>query len=149
VMGAKDRPGRIARRSPAAMAGLFALCAALMLGAGPAGAQEESPASQSSASSGAMKIPELPRVVLQALPGYGVAPLTVGFLVQNGNPESGPFVSYRWNFGDGNVSNLPPQALFHVYSKPGSYVITVTATTSDGYNASGFASVIVRPRGMQ
>jgi PKD repeat protein len=148
-MRAKVGTGSFARRGPAVTAGLLALCAALMLGTGSIGAQEMPPGPQSSASPGAIAIPELPRVVLQALPGYGVAPLTVGFLVQNGNPESGPFVNYRWNFGDGSVSNLPPQALFHTYAKPGSYMVTVTATTSDGYNASGFAGVIVRPSGLQ
>jgi PKD repeat protein len=130
-------------------AGLLALCAMLGAVAARVGAQDARPGPESSPSAAAMQIPELPRVVLQALPGYGVAPLTVGFLVQNGNPESGAFVSYRWNFGDGRVSNMPPQAIFHTYTKPGSYVITVTATTSDGYNATGFAGVIVHPSGLQ
>jgi PKD repeat protein len=147
VTGAKRRGGNFVRRGPALAAGLLALCTALAPAAAPIGAQEESPTAE--ATSSAMQIPELPRVVLQALPGYGVAPLTVGFLVQNGNPQSGEFVSYRWNFGDGGVSNMPPQAIFHTYTKPGSYVVTVTATTSNGYNASGFAGVIVRPSGLQ
>jgi PKD repeat protein len=141
--GAKD-----ARRSPAAAAGLLALCAMLAAAsAAPPGAQETPPAAESTAS--APQIPELPLVELQAIPGYGVAPMTVGFLVQNGNPQSGEFVSYRWNFGDGSVSNMPPQAILHTYTQPGSYVVTVTATTSSGYNASGFAGVIVRPSGLQ
>jgi hypothetical protein len=139
--------GLFARRGPALIAGLLALCAALAPGDAPLRSQEASPAAQPTGP--VMEIPELPRVVLQPLPGYGVAPLMVGFLVQNGNPQSGEFVSYRWNFGDGTISNLPPQAIFHTYTRPGSYVVTVTATTSEGYNASGFAGVIVRPSGLK
>jgi PKD domain len=147
VMRAKGAGGWFARRSPAVAAGLLALCAALASGGAPPGAQEAPPAAQSSGT--AIDIPELPLVLLKAMPGYGRAPLMVGFLVQNGNPQSGEFVSYRWNFGDGSVSNMPPQGIFHTYTKPGSYVVTVTATTSDGYNASGFAGVIVRPSGLK
>ncbi len=53
--------------------------------------------------------------------------------------------TFRWNFGDGQVSTLPPTALFHTYTTPGSYVVTLTATTSDGHQASSFAGVIVTP----
>ncbi len=147
MMRGKRRGGIFARRGPALAAGLLALCAALVPAAAPIGAQEESPAAEPTGP--ALQIPELPRVVLQAMPGYGVAPLTVGFLVQNGNPQSGEFVSYRWNFGDGSVSNMPPQGIFHTYKQPGSYVVTVTAATADGYNASGFAGVIVHPSGLR
>jgi PKD repeat protein len=137
------------RKSPVAMAGLLALCAALIAGAASLWAQDTGEAPQAGGTPAQMELPHLPRVTIQALPGYGVAPLTVGFLVQNANPESAPFVSYRWNFGDGTVSNLPPQAIFHTYKNPGSYVVTVTATNLDGLNASGFAGVIVRPSGQQ
>jgi PKD repeat protein len=97
---------------------------------------------------GRVDLPNLPQVELQALPSYGRTPLTVGFMVVNGNPESGRFVSYRWNFGDGQASTLPPTSLFHTFTKPGSYVVTVTATTGDGLAASGFTGVIARPTGL-
>ena len=92
-----------------------------------------------------MDIPHIPQITLQALPGYGAAPLFVGFMVGSSNPEGPPFTTFRWNFGDGEVSTLPPTALFHTFIKPGSYVVTVTATTSDGHQATGFAGVIVNP----
>jgi PKD repeat protein len=92
-----------------------------------------------------MMIPTLPHIQLQPLPGYGPAPLTVGFFASSSDPEGAPFAMYRWNFGDGQVSTLPPIALFHTYTNPGSYVVTVTATTTDGHQASSFAGIIVTP----
>ena len=92
-----------------------------------------------------MMLPTIPHIQLQPLPGYGPAPLTVGFMATGSDPEGAPFQTFRWNFGDGKVSTLPPTALFHTYTTPGSYVVTLTATTSDGHQASSFAGVIVTP----
>jgi PKD repeat protein len=92
-----------------------------------------------------MMIPTIPHIQLQPLPGYGPAPLTVGFFASNSDPEGAQFEMFRWNFGDGQVSTLPPIALFHTYTNPGSYVVTLTATTSEGQQASTFAGIIVTP----
>ncbi len=89
-----------------------------------------------------MMMPSIPQIQLQPLPGYGPAPLTVGFMVSSINPET-VLQSYMWNFGDGQVSMLPPTALFHTYTNPGSYVVTLTATTADGHQASSFTGVVV------
>jgi len=89
-----------------------------------------------------MTMPSIPQIQLQPVPAYGPAPLTVGFFVTPVDPET-VLQSYLWNFGDGQVSMLPPTALFHTYSNPGSYVVNVTATTADGHSASSFAGVTV------
>ena len=60
-----------------------------------------------------MMLPTLPHIQLQPLPGYGPAPLTVGFMATGSDPEGAPFQTFRWNFGDGKVSTLPPTALTH------------------------------------
>jgi len=91
-----------------------------------------------------IEFPHPPRLTVQPIPTYGTAPMIVGFLVSNGNPNSAPIVSYRWTFGDGTVSTLPPTLFFHTYTKPGSYVIEVTGTTADGLNSTGTAGVVVR-----
>jgi len=88
-------------------------------------------------------MPMIPQIQLQPVPGYGPAPLTVGFFVTSTNPASAPLASYAWNFGDGQVSMLPPIALFHTYATPGSYVVNLTATDTDGHQASAFAGVVV------
>ncbi|MHB8384680.1 MAG: PKD domain-containing protein [Candidatus Binataceae bacterium] len=90
-----------------------------------------------------IQFPNIPRITLQALPGYGPAPLIVGFLVMSANPESAPLVSYRWSFGDGQVSTMPPTVMYHRFAIPGTYTVTVTATTADGQNATGLAGVTV------
>ncbi len=87
-----------------------------------------------------------PRIVRDAyftVPAYGPAPLTVGFFVSSLNPDAAPITSYIWNFGDGQVSMLPPTALFHTYTNPGSYIVNVTVSDSGGHQASSFAAVIV------
>ena len=90
-----------------------------------------------------MVMPVIPQIQLQTVPAYGPAPLTVGFFVSSLNPDAPPITSYIWNFGDGQVSMLPPTALFHTYTNPGSYIVNVTVTDSAGQQASSFAAVIV------
>ncbi len=89
-----------------------------------------------------MTMPVIPQIQLQPVPAYGPAPLTVGFFVSSTDPET-VIQSYIWNFGDGQVSTLPPIALFHTYAIPGSYVATVTVSTADGHQAMTFAGITV------
>ena len=90
-----------------------------------------------------MMMPAIPQIQLLPVPGYGPAPLTVGFYAIERRPGKPCSESFIWNFGDGQVSTLPPTAMFHIYTKPGSYVVTVTATTADGHSASSLAGVVV------
>jgi PKD repeat protein len=108
-----------------------------------AGATTSAFAQSPAASATPMVMPMIPQIQLQPVPAYGPAPLTVGFFLSSLNPESAPLASYIWNFGDGQVSMLPPTALFHTYTTPGSYVVNVTATDTDGHQASTFAGIIV------
>jgi PKD repeat protein len=98
----------------------------------------------SAGASPSIEFPHVPRLAVQAIPSYGTAPMVVGFLVTNINPNSAPIVSYRWSFGDGQISTLPPTLFYHTYASPGSYVIEVTGTTADGLNSTGVAGVVVR-----
>ncbi|GEM_PF-2445551 len=134
-------------------AAMLALAVAICIAAGEAAAQDSNPpmaggpaeaGAPGANSSPSIDFPHLPRMVVEAVPSYGIAPLTVGFMVSNANPLSSPFVSYRWTFGDGQFSTLPPTLFFHTYTKPGSYVIEVTGTTADGLNSTGVAGVVVR-----
>lgn len=82
---------------------------------------------------------------LQAVPSYGRAPLTVGFFVNTVGSGNVQFRSYRWNFGDGHVSTVPPPFTQNTYTKAGSYTVTVTAVTTRGRTVTAFTGVIVRP----
>jgi PKD repeat protein len=92
-----------------------------------------------------VNLPQPPLITMTAVPGYGPAPLTVGFFVNTVDPEGKGFVSYVWNFGDGQVSMDPPLTFFHTYANAGTYVATVNATTSDGRTAISYVGVTVRP----
>lgn len=92
-----------------------------------------------------MSIPEPLLVSVQAVPGYGPAPLLVGFLMHALDPSGAQIVSFKWNFGDGHTSVAPPLMAYNTYSQAGNYVASVTITTADGRSATGFAGVIVKP----
>lgn len=84
-------------------------------------------------------------VTLHPFPSYGPAPLTVGFILSAAVDDDDPIVSYQWNFGDGQVSTVPPQVLFHTYAKAGSYIVTVSVTTAAGRLGIGMGAVIAAP----
>jgi PKD repeat protein len=90
-------------------------------------------------------LPQPPSITMTAVPGYGPAPLTVGFFVNTVDPEGKGFVSYLWNFGDGQVSIDPPLTFFHTYHAAGTYVATVNGSTADGRTAVAYVAVTVRP----
>jgi uncharacterized membrane protein len=107
--------------------------------------QEMAMPNASPTAAGRMMIPEPLLVTLQAVPGYGPAPLLVGFLVNAVDPSGADIVSYNWNFGDGHSSILPPTLAYNTYSIAGNYVASVTITTADGRSATGFTGIIVKP----
>ena len=94
---------------------------------------------------GEIQIPTLPVLSVQAIPSYGTVPLTVGFTVTVVDPANAGFVYYKWDFGDGHVSIVPPPFTINTYTNPGSYVVTVTAVTEDGRSATATTGIVVRP----
>ena len=118
--------------------------AAFVSGLAVAGASTLAFGQNASPTATPMFMPVVPQIQLQPVPAYGPAPLTVGFFVSATDPET-VLQSYIWNFGDGQVSMLPPTALFHTYANPGSYVVTVTVSTADGHSAMTFAGITVTP----
>ena len=75
-------------------------------------------------------------------PTSGYAPLTVNFTDQS---TSAP-TSWSWDFGDASISTAQnPQ---HVYSNPGTYTVSLTATNACGSNGNtktGYITVIQAP----
>jgi hypothetical protein len=112
---------------------------------GMARAQEMAMPDATPAVAAPMTMPEPLLITVQAVPGYGSAPLLVGFLVHALDPSGSEIVSFNWNFGDGHLSTAPPLLAYNTYAQSGNYVATVTVTTADGRSATGFAGVIVKP----
>jgi len=59
--------------------------------------------------------------------------------------EDGHIVSYSWDLGDGNTTELANPA--HSYQQAGQYNITLTVTDNDGATSTAAATVIVNPAG--
>jgi PKD repeat protein len=147
-----------ARLAFAFVAGVATLAMSLVAAMRPAPAFAQEPQTQASGSTAMSEsasrtgghgfyhidLPQPPSITMTAVPGYGPAPLTVGFFVNTVDPEGKGFVSYVWNFGDGQVSMDPPMTFFHTYKTAGTYVATVNATTADGRTATGYVGVTVR-----
>jgi hypothetical protein len=94
-----------------------------------------------------MPTPEMmvqPTVAIFPYPGYGAAPLTVGFIPQIHDIGNSEVISYKWVFGNGQVATTPPLQTFVTYTDPGLYVASLTIITADGRSATGFASVNVK-----
>jgi 6-phosphogluconolactonase len=59
------------------------------------------------------------------------------FDASNSTAVDGTIASYAWNFGDGAAATSSSPMTTHVYVSPGSYVVTLTVTTSDGCSTTG------------
>jgi chitinase len=57
----------------------------------------------------------------------------------------GIIVSYRWNFGDGNITTVTVPIIYHTYQSAGNYTVTLQVTNSAGYSSSIPKSVQVGP----
>ena len=70
-----------------------------------------------------------PLAAFSASPTFGSVPLTVNFTDQStGSPNS-----WKWNFGDGNTSNVTNPV--HIFNKSGLYAVTLTASSANGSTA--------------
>ena len=71
--------------------------------------------------------------------GVGV---TLTASVRGGLP---PYVAYAWSFGDGQEANTTGSSLFHTFSRPGVYNLTLSVNDSDGFRGSTNLTVAVEP----
>ena len=85
-----------------------------------------------------------PEAVIDATPTEGDAPLAVAFDAAFSHDDEG-IVSYRWDFGDPHDS--PPcfdQAVEHTYTYPGTYLVKMTVTDTNGEIDCEKAAILVR-----
>ncbi len=83
-----------------------------------------------------------PVAVAAATPTTGNAPLAVSFSAAGSSDADGTIVTYRWDFGDGGISNGANAS--HTYTVSGNYTATLTVTDDRG--ASDTDTVLVRVR---
>lgn len=43
-----------------------------------------------------------------------------------------PIVSYKWNFGDGNITTVSTTIIYHIYETAENYTVTLTITDAEG-----------------
>lgn len=79
------------------------------------------------------------QIQITATPTVGIAPMTVAFEVV---VLSGEWVSFVWEFGDGNTSTERNPT--HVYSTDGYHTVELTAYASSGSSVSVVEPALVR-----
>lgn len=55
----------------------------------------------------------------------------------------GSIATYTWNFGDGNLTTRNYPAVYHTYSSPNVYLVSLNVTDSDGFTANASMTVAV------
>ena len=73
-----------------------------------------------------------PTAYFFAAPGFGDAPLEVSF-TDASTAGTAPITSWAWDFDDGQTSD--EQSPTHVFTGPGSYLVTLTVTSDHGTDA--------------
>jgi len=72
---------------------------------------------------------------------------TVNFDASLSTPNGGTIVSYRWDFGDGNITAVIIPTITHVYKTFGTYTVTLTVTDSENLTdtARAYVRVLIAP----
>ena len=67
--------------------------------------------------------------------------LTVSFTGSNSYDTDGSIVGYRWDFGNGDISNSANPT--YTYANVGAYTATLTVTDNDGLTSSSSIGISV------
>ena len=70
------------------------------------------------------------------IPSNPVVNETIRFDASESYDPDGYIVTYRWNFGDENITSTTNRSVSHLYSKPGEYNVTLSVIDNDGENSS-------------
>jgi PKD repeat protein len=84
-----------------------------------------------------------PVAVASADPTTVMLSLAVDFSSVSSNDPDGTIVSYTWDFGDGNMSNLANPS--HTYASDGTFLATLTVVDNDGFSDNDSVSITVTP----
>ena len=77
-----------------------------------------------------IRLAGLPVAYFTFIPSGGIDTQTEIYFVDKSVDLDGSIISWAWDFGDGNISNL--QNAFHRYGDDGTYVVNLTIEDNDG-----------------
>ncbi|MGD8505569.1 MAG: PKD domain-containing protein [Candidatus Bathyarchaeota archaeon] len=76
--------------------------------------------------------PQLPIAIFTHSPEQPDVGALVTFNASRSYDRDGTIVSYKWDFGNDNVTTLTNPIITHVYMAPGTYTVNLTVTDNDG-----------------
>jgi len=79
-------------------------------------------------------------------PAVPYAQEIITFDASASHDPDGSIVSYKWNFGDGNITTVTTSIITHAYVDCGNYTVTLTVTDNEGLASSTSQTItIVNP----
>jgi len=76
--------------------------------------------------------PQPPIAIFTYSPEQPVVGEVVSFDASISDDRDGSIVSYKWDFGDGNITTVNDPIITHVYTAVGTYAANLTVTDNDG-----------------
>jgi len=92
---------------------------------------------------GIVEIMKGPVAIFSVSPIYPQPDEMITFDATLSQPNGGSIVSYRWDFGDGNITVRSTPIINHAYPFSGPYVVNLTVTDSQGLSDSTWKTVLV------
>jgi parallel beta-helix repeat protein len=80
--------------------------------------------------------PQPPIAIFTFTPEYPLKDKTVTFDATSSLDRDGSITSYKWNFGDGNITTTTDPIITHIYTATGTYQVNLTITDNDGLTHS-------------
>jgi len=85
-----------------------------------------------------------PTAVFTYSPQFPVTDNTVIFNASNSYSSTGYIISYKWDFGDENITTLASSVITHVYATPENYTVNLIVTNNYGFSTAISEIVVVR-----
>ena len=74
----------------------------------------------------------LPTASFIYTPSNPIVNQTITFNASESYDPDGNITNYKWNFGEGNITNTTEPIITHSYSQVGTYTVTLTVTDNEG-----------------
>jgi parallel beta-helix repeat protein len=80
--------------------------------------------------------PQPPIAIFTYTPEHPLKDKTVMFNATASDDRDGFITSYKWDFGDGNITTTTDPIITHIYTATGTYQVNLTITDNDGLSHS-------------